>query len=82
MLFKQGDNAESIAFYHGEEPERRESQNRLGELVRNYNRLIRWEVMISVLRRIYMYGCIFIPYFVLAPDYLAGGGARLAQRFF
>ena len=45
------DNAESIAFYSGENPERGETERRLGEVVRNFNLLIIWRVIIDVMRR-------------------------------
>merc|ERR1719330_2044639 len=65
-------NAESIAFYSGEDPEKQETQRRLRSVVGNYLHLIRWQVLISVMRRMYSYGSVFIPYIVMAPLYLAG----------
>jgi len=65
-------NAESIAFYSGEEPEKRETLRRLGSVVTNYNYLIKWEVVISVLRRSYGYAGYFFPYLIMAPAYLRG----------
>lgn len=65
-------NAEAIAFYQGEEPEKQETQRRLGSVVKNFNYLIKWEVIISVLRRSYGYAGYFFPYLVMAPAYLAG----------
>ena len=44
------DNAESIAFYSGEKPEKNETERRLGEVVRNFNLLIIWRVIIDVMR--------------------------------
>ena len=37
------DNAESIAFYRGEQQESREAERRLGGAIQNYNKLIIWE---------------------------------------
>jgi len=65
-------NSEAIAFYAGEEPEKSETLRRLGTLVKNYNFLIRWEVIISVLRRSYGYAGYFFPYLIMAPAYLRG----------
>jgi len=65
-------NAEAIAFYHGEEPEKQETQRRLGSVVKNFNYLIKWEVVISVIRRSYGYAGNFFPYLIMAPAYLAG----------
>ena len=45
------DNAESIAFYRGEQQEGREAGRRLEGAVRNYDRLIIWEALISVIQR-------------------------------
>ena len=45
------DNAESIAFYSGENPERNETERRLSEVVRNFNLVIIWRVIIDVMRR-------------------------------
>jgi ABC-type uncharacterized transport system, permease and ATPase components len=66
------DNAESIAFYAGEKPEQEESQRRLGSVVRNFNLLIIWRVVIDVMRRSIGYASNFFPYLVLAAPYFAG----------
>lgn len=65
------DNAESIAFYRGEAQERREGERRLGGVIRNYNRLIIWEALISVIQRSYDYFSRFLPWLVIAPIYFA-----------
>ncbi len=66
------DNAESIAFYSGEEPERLETQRRLGSVVRNFNLLIIWRVIIDVMRRSINYAGNFFPYLIMAIPYFAG----------
>tara|TARA_Y100001968_G_scaffold310427_1_gene331366 strand:+ start:3603 stop:5591 length:1989 start_codon:yes stop_codon:yes gene_type:complete len=66
------DNAESIAFYSGEEPEKNETQRRLGEVVRNFNLLIIWRVIIDVMRRSINYAGNFFPYLIMAIPYFAG----------
>ncbi len=66
------DNAESIAFYSGEEPERIETQRRLNEVVRNFNLLIIWRVIIDVMRRSINYAGNFFPYLIMAIPYFLG----------
>ncbi len=66
------DNAESIAFYAGEEPEKNETQRRLGSVVRNFNLLIIWRVIIDVMRRSINYAGNFFPYLIMAIPYFAG----------
>ena len=65
------DNAESIAFYRGEAQEGKEAQRRLGGAISNYNRLIVWEALISVIQRSYDYFSRFLPWLVIAPIYFA-----------
>ena len=65
-------NAESIAFYSGEEQESAETKRRLGEVVRNFNLLIVWRVIIDVMRRSIGYAGNFFPYLVMAVPYFAG----------
>lgn len=66
------DNAESIAFYSGEEPEKTETQRRLSEVVNNFNLLIIWRVIIDVMRRSINYAGNFFPYLIMAIPYFAG----------
>ena len=66
------DNAESIAFYSGEEPEKAETQRRLSEVVNNFNLLIIWRVIIDVMRRSINYAGNFFPYLIMAIPYFAG----------
>jgi vitamin B12/bleomycin/antimicrobial peptide transport system ATP-binding/permease protein len=65
------DNAESIAFYRGEQQEGREAGRRLDGAIRNYDRLIIWEALISVIQRSYDYFSRFLPWLVIAPIYFA-----------
>jgi putative ATP-binding cassette transporter len=65
------DNAESIAFYRGEQQEAREGERRLDGAIRNYNRLIVWEALINVIQRSYDYFSRFLPWLVIAPIYFA-----------
>tara|TARA_Y100000589_G_scaffold1425_1_gene1224 strand:- start:1249 stop:3231 length:1983 start_codon:yes stop_codon:yes gene_type:complete len=66
------DNAESIAFYAGENPERSETERRLGEVVRNFNLVIIWRVIIDVMRRSVSYAGNFFPYLIMAVPYFKG----------
>ena len=65
-------NAESIAFYSGEEPEQQETARRLGSVVRNFNLLIIWQVVISAMQRSVGYAGVFFPYLVMAGPYFSG----------
>jgi putative ATP-binding cassette transporter len=65
------DNAEAIAFYQGEQVELEEAERRLGGAIRNFDRLIIWEAMISVIQRSYDYFSRFLPWLVIAPLYFA-----------
>ncbi|MFM7087165.1 MAG: ABC transporter ATP-binding protein/permease [Cyanobium sp.] len=65
------DNAESIAFYKGEEVERREADRRLGGAIVNYDRLIIWSAIIAVIQKSYDYFSRFLPWLVIAPLYFA-----------
>jgi vitamin B12/bleomycin/antimicrobial peptide transport system ATP-binding/permease protein len=65
------DNAESIAFYRGEQQEGREAGRRLDGAIRNYDRLIIWEALISLIQRSYDYFSRFLPWLVIAPIYFA-----------
>ena len=65
------DNAESIAFYGGEDQESREADRRLSGAIRNYDRLIIWQALIQVIQRSYDYFSRFLPWLVIAPIYFA-----------
>ena len=65
------DNAESIAFYRGERQEFGEADRRLGGAIRNFDRLIIWQALISVIQRSYDYFSRFLPWLVIAPIYFA-----------
>ena len=65
------DNAESIAFYRGEQQESKEASRRLMGAIRNYDKLIIWEALISVIQRSYDYFSRFLPWLVIAPIYFA-----------
>ena len=64
-------HAEAIAFYRGEAQERREGMRRLKLAIRNQDRLIIWEALITVIQTSYDYFSDFLPWLVLAPLYFA-----------
>ncbi|MBM5801502.1 MAG: ABC transporter ATP-binding protein/permease, partial [Cyanobacteria bacterium K_DeepCast_35m_m2_023] len=61
------DNAEAIAFYKGEDVEQREADRRLGKAIFNFDRLIVWSALITVIQKSYDYFSRFLPWIVLAP---------------
>ena len=71
-LVRVRDNAESIAFYAGEQQEAKEVTRRLTSVVENFNLLIVWEVLLRVLQRSSIYASNFIPYLILAAPILVG----------
>ena len=66
------DNAESIAFYRGEQQEQKETERRLGIVVKNFNLLIIWQTIIAVMQRSSFYGSYLIPYLILSGPILLG----------
>ncbi len=65
-------NAESIAFYSGEDQESKEVKRRLNSVIDNFNLLIIWEAFLRVLQRSGIYGSVFIPFIILAGPILSG----------
>ncbi|MEO0409216.1 MAG: ABC transporter ATP-binding protein/permease, partial [Cyanobacteria bacterium P01_A01_bin.135] len=66
------DNAESIAFYQGEEEELVTVRQRLGQALSNFNLLIGWQRNLDFFTRGYGYFVIIVPALVVAPRYFAG----------
>ncbi|MEB3361248.1 MAG: SbmA/BacA-like family transporter, partial [Synechococcaceae cyanobacterium] len=64
-------HSEAIAFYRGEAQECREGLRRLTLAIRNQDRLILWEALITVIQTSYDYFSEFLPWLVLAPLYFA-----------
>ena len=48
-------SGEAIAFYSGEEPEKKETKRRLGWVVTNFNYLIKWEASVTAVG----FNCVF-----------------------
>ena len=66
------DNAESIAFYRGENQEKEQVKNRLLAAMENLRFLIGWERNLEFFTRGYEYIIIILPVVVMAPLYFAG----------
>ncbi|MEO6863089.1 MAG: ABC transporter ATP-binding protein/permease [Microcoleus sp.] len=66
------DNAESIAFYRGEERESMEIKQRFLEVFRNFNLLIGWQRNLDYFTTGYGYAVVIIPALFLAPAYFSG----------
>lgn len=66
------DNAESIAFYRGEERESMQIKQRFAEVVRNFNLLIGWQRNLSYFTTGYGNAVVIIPALFLAPAYFSG----------
>lgn len=66
------DNAESIAFYRGEEQELGQVRRRFTEVVRNFNFLIGWQRNLDYFTTGYGYAVIILPSLIMAPLYFDG----------
>jgi vitamin B12/bleomycin/antimicrobial peptide transport system ATP-binding/permease protein len=66
------DNAESIAFYRGENLEQRQVVSRLISALRNFDLLIIWQAIIDIFQYAYNYFSRLVPYIIVAPIYFSG----------
>ena len=66
------DNAESIAFYQGEEQELLQVKERFFKAFKNFNLLIGWQRNVDYFTTSYGYAVVIIPSLILAPIYFAG----------
>ncbi|HEY3277688.1 MAG TPA: ABC transporter ATP-binding protein/permease [Syntrophorhabdaceae bacterium] len=66
------DNAESIAFYQGEERESSQVRQRLMHAMANLNFLIGWQRNLAFVTRGYEFLILVVPFAVMAPLYFAG----------
>lgn len=66
------DNAESIAFYRGEEQEAIQVKDRFMRAIRNFDLLIGWQRNLGFFTQGYTFLVAALPYLVVAPIYLAG----------
>lgn len=65
------DNAESIAFYRGEQQEQEAVGNRFISALRNFDKLIIWTTLLNVYQTSYDYFSRIPPYLILVPPYFA-----------
>lgn len=66
------DNAEAIAFYGGEQRERREISSKLESTLTNYDELIKWTTGLAAYQQAFFYLARLVPYFVLGGLYFSG----------
>ncbi|MBA4018313.1 MAG: ABC transporter ATP-binding protein [Pirellula sp.] len=66
------ENAESIAFYRGEELEKLNIKRRFGDAFGNYNKIINWQLFLNLLQYSFSSITLILPGLILAPQVLAG----------
>jgi len=66
------EQAESIAFYRGQNWEKRRLRQRFQDAVQNFNRFIRWQLGLDFFQNGYQYLTFILPSLILAPQILAG----------
>lgn len=71
-LVRVRENAESIAFYQGEDKEFSQVAHRFGQAVVNSSKLIWWQLFLSKFQYANSYACYLLPYAILAPAILRG----------
>lgn len=71
-LVRVRENAESIAFYRGEEPESLNIKGRFKDAFENYNRIINWQWFLNLFQYSYSSVTLIVPAVILAPQVLAG----------
>jgi putative ATP-binding cassette transporter len=71
-LVRVRENAESIAFYHGEAQESRQVRRRFAAAFDNYNRLIRSQLFLNLFQYAYGLLTIVLPSAIIAGDVLSG----------
>jgi putative ATP-binding cassette transporter len=71
-LVRIRENAESIAFYRGEEQESRYVNQRFHEAFLNYNRLINWQLFLNLFQYTFTTATLIIPGIILAPRVMSG----------
>ena len=71
-LIRVRDNAESIAFYRGQNQEFRQVKHRFIDAFKNFNNLIRWQFGLTIFQNGYQYINFVLPFIILAPRIFAG----------
>ena len=66
------ENAESIAFYQGEDSESNQLQKRFLQAWQNFSRLVNWQLRLNLFQNSYQYITFLLPAIVLAPPILSG----------
>ncbi|MEM6404754.1 MAG: ATP-binding cassette domain-containing protein, partial [Cyanobacteria bacterium P01_D01_bin.116] len=71
-LIRVRDNAESIAFYRGQNQEFRQVKQRFVDVFKNFNYLISWQFGLTIFQNGYQYINFVLPFIILAPRIFAG----------
>ncbi|MEK6259965.1 MAG: ABC transporter ATP-binding protein/permease [Planctomycetota bacterium] len=71
-LVRVRENAESIAFYRGEEPESLNIKRRFNDAIENYNKIINWQWFLNLFQYSYSSITLIMPGLILAPQVLSG----------
>ncbi|MDE5107120.1 MAG: ABC transporter ATP-binding protein/permease, partial [Trichodesmium sp. St17_bin3_1_1] len=71
-LIRIRENAESIAFYGGEEQELQQATNLFTDVFNNFNRLIKWELYLDIFRNSYEFITWALPSIIIGPRVLSG----------
>ena len=71
-LVRVRENAESIAFYRGEEPESIYIKDRFRDAFENYSRIINWQGFLNLFQYAYSSVTLVMPGLILAPQVLSG----------
>lgn len=71
-LIRVRENAESIAFYQGEQLESGQAQGRFQDAFHNNNKLIKWQFYLNMFYYAYSYAIYILPAVILAPYVFSG----------
>ena len=71
-LIRVRENAESIAFYRGEEQELQQANNLFLDVFNNFNRLIKWQLYLDIFRNGYEFITWALPSIIIGPRVLSG----------
>jgi len=71
-LVRVRENAESIAFYRGEEPESLHIKGRFQEAFENYDKIINWQWFLNLFQYSYSSITLIMPGLILAPRVISG----------
>ena len=71
-LIRVREHAEAIAFYRGEDKEKRNVLKYFNEVTSNYKRLINWQFFLNSFQSVYTSATLVIPAMILAPAVLSG----------